>query len=285
MILSIREISKSFGSRQVLNSVSLSCSSGEICGLIGPNGAGKSTLFRIILGLITPDSGSLEINSSATKPLGGIIDRPALYGYLSARDNIKVFASLQGLHFNPKAFEKLMEEVGLETHRNDPVKNYSMGMKQRLGLAIALMNRPECIILDEPFSGLDPLGIRALHGLLRKLAIEDQMAVLLSSHNLSELGDLCDTLYVINEGTIVKHDKAKKIIRRASTSYLIHGNSLENSSILKKLEAEIRTDSALVAPGDISIGRLIDELVAEGISISACLPQPNLKTLFENETE
>lgn len=285
MILSIREISKSFGSRQVLNSVSLSCSSGEICGLIGPNGAGKSTLFRIILGLITPDSGSLEINSSATKPLGGIIDRPALYGYLSARDNIKVFARLQGLHFNPNAFEKLMEEVGLETHRNDPVKNYSMGMKQRLGLAIALMNRPECIILDEPFSGLDPLGIRALHGLLRKLAIEDQMAVLLSSHNLSELGDLCDTLYVINEGSIVKHDKAKKIIRRASTSYLIHGNSLENSSILKKLEAEIRTDSALVAPGDISIGRLIDELVAEGISISACLPQPNLKTLFENETE
>ncbi|MGI9547723.1 MAG: ABC transporter ATP-binding protein [Flavobacteriaceae bacterium] len=284
MILSLKEISKSFGSRQVLNSVSLNCSSGEICGLIGPNGAGKSTLFRIVLGLVTPDSGSIEINSKAPKPLGGIIDKPALYGYLSARDNIKVFARLQGLHFSTDVFVKLMEEVGLFTDRNDPVKNYSMGMKQRLGLAIALMNRPECIILDEPFSGLDPMGIQALHGLLRKLALENNMAVMLSSHNLTEIADLCDTLYVINEGMIVKKDKTKEIIGRTSIAYILYGNPLEKSRILQKLSAEIRGDSVLVEPGEFGIERLIDELVAEGISISACLPQPNLTGLFENDT-
>lgn len=283
MILSLKEICKSFGSRQVLNSVSLVCDRGEICGLIGPNGAGKSTLFRIILGLVSPDSGSIKIPSSAKKAIGGIIDKPALYGYLSAYDNLRVFAALQGIELNDTMYLYEMDRVGLDPDRTDPVRNYSMGMKQRLGLAIALINQPECIILDEPFSGLDPMGARALHRLILNLAKETGIAVLVSSHNLVELGELCDTLYIINNGIINEKKEARALMRDAARVYVLYGNNLEKSEILQELSAEFRSGIALVDPGSIGIESVIKGMVQEGTDFSACVPQSDLKSLFTSE--
>jgi ABC-2 type transport system ATP-binding protein len=282
MILAAREISKAYGTRSVLRGVSLSCRKGEVVGLIGPNGAGKSTLFRILLGLVSRDSGQLVVHSKSAKPLGGIIEKPALYTYLSAYDNLRVFSRIQGLDFGRKAYEGLMDRVGLVPGRKDPVRNYSMGMKQRLGLAVALLNAPECVILDEPFSGLDPLGIRSLQARIRSLAREQDMAILLSSHNLTELGDLCDTLSVINRGEIVRHGPATEIFGQAVGSYLLHGTGFEHSRLLKVLGADVGGTSAVLTRNGKEISGILRELSAEeGVAVSACIPQTNVDALFE----
>jgi ABC-2 type transport system ATP-binding protein len=268
----------------VLKEVSLTCREGEICGLIGPNGAGKSTLFRILMGLVSRDSGTLELKSESAKPLGGIIEKPALYGYLSARENLRVFARIQGLFLSPEHFEDLMEQVGLSADREDPVRNYSMGMKQRLGLAIALLNDPQCVILDEPFSGLDPIGIRALQEQVRTLAGKRGIGVLISSHNLVELGDLCDRLYVINQGEIIREGPAQKVLQAAARGYLLYGEGLEGSRVLAPLKVHYRKGSALFFPEDRPIGEVLKELSGEdGVSLTGCIPQTDLRTLFEKQ--
>lgn len=284
MIVAAREICKSYGTRAVLRGVSLSCRKGEIAGLIGPNGAGKTTLFRILLGLVSRDSGQLVVHSQSAKPLGGIIEKPALYNYLSAYDNLRVFSRIQGLDFGRKAYEGLMERVGLAPGRKDPVRNYSMGMKQRLGLAVALLNSPECVILDEPFSGLDPIGIRSLQDRIRTLAREQDMAILLSSHNLAELGGLCDTLSVINHGEIVRHGPASEVFGKAVGGYLLYGTGLQHSRLLKALGAEVGSTAAMLTLNGREISDVLRELSAEqGVNVTACIPQTNLYALFEKE--
>ena len=284
MILSAKEICKSYGHRQVLDHVSLSCRKGEICGLIGPNGAGKSTLFRILLGLVRRDGGQLIVRSGAPKPLGGIIEKPALYGYLSAYENLRVFARVQGMRFSGADYGEMMARVGLDPERRDPVRNYSMGMKQRLGLAIALLNSPECIILDEPFSGLDPIGIRSLQQQVRGLAVEHGIGIIISSHNLVELGDLCDRLYVINKGEIIREGPAREILQAAARGFLIYGRGLEASGTLKKHNAEFLKGCAMLTLQDEHIDLVLKELIQEpGVSVTGCVPQTDLRVLFEKE--
>lgn len=285
MILSAGDVCKSYGSLQVLKSVSLGLKRGEICGLIGPNGAGKSTLFRILLGLVSKDSGSLEIHSDAPKPLGGIIEKPALYGYLSARENIDVFSRIQGLRISSSEIANKLQLVGLSPERRDPVRNFSMGMKQRLGLAIALLNDPEGIVLDEPFSGLDPIGIRDLQDEIRTLSNSKGIGILISSHNLVELGDLCDRLYVINQGEIIRQGPAREILQQAAQSYLLYGSGLESSQILSGEKVEFRSGSALLHLKGKRIDTLLAELSAEsGVSLTGCVPQTNLSALFDKTT-
>jgi ABC-2 type transport system ATP-binding protein len=286
MILDARDVCKTYGSLEVLKGVSLSLNRGEICGLIGPNGAGKSTLFRILLGLVSRDSGTLEIHSKASKPLGGIIEKPALYGYLSAFENLRVFSRIQGLELNRADIEFQLLQVGLSPLRKDPVRHFSMGMKQRLGLAIALLNEPECVILDEPFSGLDPMGIRTLQDEIRELAKSRGIGILISSHNLVELGDLCDRLYVINQGEIVREGPARKILQQAARSYLLYGTGLESSTTLAKADIEQRTGSIVLHLEEDSIHTIIQRLSAEpGVILTACVPQTNLTALFEKTPE
>lgn len=284
VILAARGICKSYGTRSVLRGISISCQKGEVVGLIGPNGAGKSTLFRILLGLVRRDSGQLEIQSQSAKPIGGIIEKPALYTYLSAYDNLRVFSRIQGLDFNRKTYEGLMERVGLLPGRKDAVRNYSMGMKQRLGLAVALLNSPECVILDEPFSGLDPMGIHSLQARIRALASEQNMAILLSSHNLAELGGLCDSLFVINHGEIVRHGPAGEVFGQAVGGYQLYGTGFQNSRLLEALGAEVSSTGAIVARNAREISEILKELSAEeGVAVTACIPRTNLDTLFEKQ--
>lgn len=283
MILEARNISKSYGDLQVLKNLNLECHKGKIYGLIGSNGTGKTTLFRILLGLIKQDIGIVSINSKSIKPIGGIVEKPALYGYLSAYGNLKVFAGIQGLKLTQDLYFQCMQQVGLSTNRKDAVRNYSMGMKQRLGLAIALLNNPECIVLDEPFSGLDPMGIYALHQLIKKLSSENQITIIISSHIVSELKDLCDILYVLKEGQIIKSGPTTELLEENVTGYKIVGENLQTSETLKTLGAIFLNKAVLVSTKDQNITTILYNLMEEGMKISACIPQTDLKSLFGKE--
>ena len=205
MIISGQNLSKSYKSIKALDDVSVACSAGEIVGVVGANGSGKSTLFKILLRVMKPDTGTVVINSKRIKPIGGIIEKPALYEYLNAYENLKIFASMQGLETNHQFFLDSLTKVGLPLNRKDPVRNFSMGMKQRLGIAIALLNKPECLVLDEPFSGLDPIGIASLNKLITSLAKEEGLAILISSHILDELNKICHRLNVLKNGKIIQN--------------------------------------------------------------------------------
>ena len=182
----------------------------ELFGFLGPNGAGKTTTIRMALGLIAPTNGSVEIlgldvrrhRSEVLPRVGALVESPALYGYLSGRDNLRVIGSQLG-RVSEKRIDEVLEIVGLKGRDRDRVRTYSMGMKQRLGLGIALLNNPELLILDEPANGLDPAGIVEMRDLLRGLAAEGK-TVFISSHVLSEVQQICTRVAIINHGRLVR---------------------------------------------------------------------------------
>ncbi len=285
MIISGNELSKSYPSGKVLDNVSISCAAGEICGLLGSNGAGKTTLFKILCGLISPDSGRIEINSNRKKPIGGIIEKPALYEYLNSFENLKIFGSIQGAPTDRRSLSESLIRVGLPVDRKDPVRNFSMGMKQRLGIAIALLNNPECLVLDEPFSGLDPLGIAALRKLIHTLAEEEKLAILLSSHIIDELSKISHTLFVISHGKIIDSGPAHRLITDNTQSYTICAPNISSSKILKKYHVVFKGHCALVTISPIKVAALIQELHSEHIYITSCTPEISMDSLFESATQ
>ena len=203
-------LSKAYGKRLAVDHLDLQVDRGELFGFLGPNGAGKTTTIRMALGLIAPTNGSVEIlglevrhNRSTVLPrVGALVESPALYGYLSGRNNLRVFGDLLG-GVPKKRIDEVLEIVGLTGRDKDRVKSYSMGMKQRLGLAIALLNNPDLLILDEPANGLDPAGIVEMRDLLRGLAA-DGKTVFISSHVLSEVQQICTRVAIINHGRLVR---------------------------------------------------------------------------------
>ncbi|MFY9463695.1 MAG: ABC transporter ATP-binding protein [Sediminibacterium sp.] len=281
MIISGNDLSKSYNQRKVLDHVSIGCAAGEICGLLGANGAGKTTLFKILLGLVTPDTGTVAVRSASNKKIGGIIEGPALYEYLNAYENLKIFGSIQGVDVSKKALQQCLESVGLPQDRLDPVRNFSLGMKQRLGIAIALLNNPACLVLDEPFSGLDPLGVAALRNLVVDLAAQHQLAIILSSHIIEELSKICHTLYVIKEGRMVNQGPAQELITNNTTTYTICADNIENSLALKAYETRFKGSCAHIHITADRVPELIFQLHEEGIYISSCVPELNMEKLFE----
>lgn len=208
MVLEVCGVCKSFGSRPVLRDVGFTVESGEILGFIGPNGAGKTTAIKVILGLLHPDAGYVRIFGSdiqkdpvkALAGVGAIIESPELYTYMSGYDNLMQYARIYGLS---KEFAlEAARTVGLEDRIKDKVSKYSLGMRQRLGVAQAIMHKPGLLILDEPTNGLDPNGIIELRATLKNLAARGA-AVLVSSHQLSELEHICTSVCIIENGVIV----------------------------------------------------------------------------------
>lgn len=208
-ILKVEEISKSFKKRKVVDNVSFESKEGEILGFLGANGAGKTTTIRMITGLISCDNGNVIIDGynikndfeKAMDNVGAIVEIPFLYEYMTGIENIKLFAKLY------KASEEGVQEAirvsGLKERLNDKVKEYSLGMKQRIGLAVALMKQPKLLILDEPTNGLDPMGIKDLREFLKDLAHNKNISVVVSSHILMEMEQLCDRVVVISDGKII----------------------------------------------------------------------------------
>lgn len=276
-------LSKRYPSGKALDGVSVQLIPGQICGLLGRNGAGKTTLFKILCGLIRPDEGHVTVNSNRSKPIGGIIERPGLYNYLNAYDNIKIFAGIQGAPSDRLSIEQTLEKVGLPLNRKDPVRNFSLGMKQRLGIAIALINDPAYLVLDEPFSGLDPIGVASLISLINHLAAVDQIGILLSSHMMGEISRCCHYLYVIEGGKIVNAGDTNTLIYEHISSFSITALNLSQSRVLKNYTIEMGINDARVMCSAEQVPELLKALLNEGIQVTACTPVLTLEQLIEKQ--
>jgi ABC-2 type transport system ATP-binding protein len=223
LALEMRGVTKRYGSRDVLQEVELAVGPGQLHGLLGPNGAGKTTLMRIALGLVRRDSGvvlrlgrALTATTEAVPDgVAGFVDSPTFYPYLSGRKNLQLLARFDGPAASraPNAVDVVLEQVGLADHARTPVGAYSAGMRQRLGVAAALLRRPQLLLLDEPTSSLDPAAARDMRSLVRRLA-DAGVAVVWSSHDMTEVDELCTTLTVIHRGRVVfsgtPHDMQKR---------------------------------------------------------------------------
>ena len=235
VILKVEGLSKSFKKRKVVDNVSFESKEGEILGFLGANGAGKTTTIRMITGLIGADSGTIIIDGhnikgdfeKAMANVGAIVEVPFLYEYMTGMENIKLFAKLY------KASEEGVQDAikvsGLKDRLSDKVKEYSLGMKQRIGLSVALMKQPKLLILDEPTNGLDPMGIKDLREFLKKLAHNKNISVVVSSHILMEMEQLCDRVVIISEG---------KVICTKTMDEINSESSLEDVFINSIMEAE-----------------------------------------------
>ncbi len=209
-VLEVKNLTKKFGKRVILDQVSVTLEEGEVVGLVGPNGAGKSTFIKSILGLYNIDEGDVKIcgfdvykqHRDALSKVGCIVENPDMYQNISGRRNLKICALMNDLPKNTD-IDSVVHLVRMESRIDDKVKTYSLGMKQRLGLASALLNHPKLLILDEPINGLDPQGIMELRQIVRDLSKKDKMTVLISSHILAEIGQMCDRIIMIDQGKIV----------------------------------------------------------------------------------
>ncbi|WP_338200401.1 ABC transporter ATP-binding protein [Candidatus Nephthysia bennettiae] len=209
-VLAAHQLSKNYGSRPAVNQLDLEVHSGEIFGFLGPNGAGKTTTIRMALGLVRPTSGRVDLlgrdvsrhGAEVLPRVGALVEAPALYGYMSGRDNLRAFASVLG-GVPGRRLDEVLELVDLDGRQKDRVKSYSLGMKQRLGLAVALLHDPELLVLDEPANGLDPAGIVEMRDLMRRLAAAGK-TIFVSSHVLAEVQQICDRVAIINLGRLVR---------------------------------------------------------------------------------
>jgi ABC-2 type transport system ATP-binding protein len=209
-VLEVNNLSKSFGKRKVLNNIDFDIYEGDIVGLIGPNGAGKTTLIKTILSLYKYDTGSVKICGFDTKTnledalskIGSVIENPDMYKSLTGRKNLRIISLINDIK-DEKYIDEMVKFVNLENRIDDKVKKYSLGMKQRLGIACALIKRPKLLILDEPTNGLDPGGIKELRKILKTISEKENMSILISSHILSEVENICDRIMIINSGKIV----------------------------------------------------------------------------------
>ncbi|MGN1208034.1 MAG: ABC transporter ATP-binding protein [Christensenellales bacterium] len=218
-VLSVQGVTKIFGKdRAAVNNVSFNIARGEIYGLIGQNGAGKTTIIRVITGLAKATSGKVFVCGydiekdfqKAVANIGGIIENPELYSYMSGMDNLKYYASLYG-KVDKNKIDKIVAMLGMENRINDKVKTYSLGMKQRVGICQALLHDPKLLILDEPTNGLDPNGIKDMRMFLKKLAKEQGIAILISSHILAEMELICDRIGIIDNGMIIENKTMEEL--------------------------------------------------------------------------
>lgn len=219
-VLHISGLNKSYNGRKVVDNISLDVDKGDIVGLIGPNGAGKSTTMKMIMKLISKDSGEIELGEgkNIVEKVGFATESSAFYEYLSGFDNLMLIAKLYDDVSEDKVRD-IIKFVGLSDHIDKKVKTYSTGMRQRLGLARALLNNPELLILDEPTNGLDPYGMKDIYEILEKLAREDEVAILISSHLLHDIEKICNEVVMINEGKLLFSGDIKDLGEGLEDSY------------------------------------------------------------------
>lgn len=292
-IIQVQHLSKNFKGIQAVNDLSFSVQRGEVYGFLGQNGAGKSTTIRMMLTLIAPTSGSIHINgknvftqrSEVLKTLGAIIEKPDLYKYLTALQNLRIIARLSGKHIEEGKLMKQLDMVGLSERANDKVKTFSQGMKQRLGIACALIHDPQLIILDEPTNGLDPQGIADIRNLILHLSKDEKKTVLVSSHLLSEMELIADSMLIIDKGKKVAEGRVDELLNPADT--LVEVMTDDDASALQKLSSttwaqyiEKKDDKILLRLHKNKIPELARTLVELGINIVALQPKHSLEDFF-----
>jgi len=291
VILSVKNLSKSFGKRKAVDDLSFDIKIGEIFGFLGPNGAGKSTAIRAMLSLIKPDSGDIEIfnksvrkyHNLALQEVGALVERPDFYEYLSAYKNLSILATMDKVPKN--RIVEVLEIVGLANRGEDKVKAYSQRMKQRLGIAQALLSNPRLLILDEPTNGLDPRGMKEVRGLIRKLA-QEGITILLSSHLLHEVEQICTTMAIINLGKLIKIGSVHALLNESDT-YITEIKAEPVEKARKILESLTYVSNVDEIDGILKIkivnkylSQLTRDLVKADIDISAIIPRTSLEDYF-----
>ena len=292
LALETRDLTKRFGSRTAVDRLSLRVERGDIYGFLGPNGAGKSTTLRMLLGLVRPTSGVVRFPLPAgtweylraRSRVGAIIETPAFYENISGRRNLQLLASLSG-GVKKKRVEEVLEIVELRDRAGDPVKVYSYGMRQRLGIAQALLPTPELIILDEPTNGLDPQGIQETRKLIRRLRDDMRLTVLLSSHLLTEIEQLCNRVGIIHEGRLL-YEGGPEALVTPSKVYRVRVDDLSTAfellTTLSGVTVSRNGDSVLrIDANEESIAAVNTLLVSKQIKVYELSPaQESLEEAF-----
>ena len=275
LILKCEKLNKNLGKKQILKDVSIEVESGDILGFIGPNGAGKTTTIKLILGLQSITSGKVEINgyditknfTKAIEKVGAIVENPDLYMYMSGYDNLKLIANLYN-NVSKERIDEVIKLVKLENRIKDKVSKYSLGMRQRLGIAQAILHRPNLLILDEPTNGLDPEGIKEIIELLKRLATKENMAVLISSHNLSKLETLCNKVYIIKNGQIMETSKIEDVKKDNTNEILfIVDDTYESKKILPNINVIEDNKFKIQIKSNEEIPGIVKTLVENNIKI------------------
>lgn len=277
---------KVIGQRTIVDDVSFSVHPGEVFGFLGPNGAGKTTTIRMLVGLIRPTSGRALICghdvrrefSAAMRCIGCIVETPDLYGFLSGRENLEHFARMIG-DVKPADLERVASLVSLDRRLEDRVDTYSLGMRQRLGIAQALLGHPRVLILDEPANGLDPAGIREIRGLLRSLSRNEGISIFVSSHLLAEIELMCDRVAIIHRGRILKTGRIDEIVSEKRRMEIRVDRPEDALAIAERMGFPATLEESVIILGidDHQVPPLVDALIGVGILVFRI--EPRMQTL------
>ena len=295
-VLELKNVSKSFGKRKIIDNLNLEVEEGEIYGFLGPNGSGKTTTIKMILRLINSDSGEIKVNGYDTKKqfekamecIGAIVENPDLYKYMSGIDNLRLHARIRNI--DEKRIKEVLELVELKGREKDKVGKYSLGMKQRLGLALTLLHKPKVLILDEPTNGLDPAGIKKLRDILKEISHKEGVAVFVSSHILSEMQLMCDRVAVLDNGKIVKVEKISDTNEEKEEVVEIKVRNIEKAvKILKEefnLDVKIENNKINITVRTEKLREVIKKLAIADTEIQLVIPKEHtLEDIFFDATE
>lgn len=295
-VLKLKNVSKSFGKRKIIDNLNLEVEEGEIYGFLGPNGSGKTTTIKMILRLINSDSGEIKVNGYDTKKqfekamecIGAIVENPDLYKYMSGIDNLRLHARIRNI--DEKRIKEVLELVELKGREKDKVGKYSLGMKQRLGLALTLLHKPKVLILDEPTNGLDPAGIKKLRDILKEISHKEGVAVFVSSHILSEMQLMCDRVAVLDNGKIVKVEKISDTNEEKEEVVEIKVRNIEKAvKILKEefnLDVKIENNKINITVRTEKLPEVIKKLAIADTEIQLVIPKEHtLEDIFFDATE
>jgi ABC-2 type transport system ATP-binding protein len=283
-ILRTTNLSKKFKDKEVIENVNMNVKKGEIYGFLGPNGAGKTTIMKMVVNLVKPSVGEIEVfgekltdkSYEALKRMGSIIEYPVFYDKLTGRENLELHCEYMG-YYDKSAIDKALDLVNLKGIDSKPVKEFSLGMKQRLGIARAIITKPELLILDEPINGLDPIGIKEMRDILKMLNKEYNITILISSHILVEIEQVADTIGIINNGRLVR-EVSMDSIREGNLEYIevttkdctkaafIIENDLEISNFKIIDNTFIRIYDLKLSQKDISKALILKDVEIEAIS-------------------
>ncbi|MFJ5768691.1 ABC transporter ATP-binding protein [Psychrobacillus sp. NPDC093180] len=289
-IVELKNLSKTIGKKKIIDQLNLTLYPGQITGFLGPNGAGKTTTIRMMAGLMKPTTGDVMIDGLSLKSnfeagiskMGAIVENPEMYKFMSGYKNLVHFARMHK-NVTKERIDEVIRQVGMEKRIHEKVSTYSLGMRQRLGLAQALLNKPKFLILDEPTNGLDPAGIREFRTYLRKIAEEDGVSVLVSSHLLSEIELMCDRIAVIQNGKLVTIREVDAI---EESQYYIEAQPVDKVRhilIEKGISVEDYQNGLLISVEQADVPTVVEQLVQQNILIYAV--SHHRKTLEEQFLE
>jgi ABC-2 type transport system ATP-binding protein len=293
-IIEVKNLTKDFSEVTAVDDLSFTVPAGQVYGFLGQNGAGKSTTIRMLLTLIKPDSGEIEIfgmdlqkhRKEILRQVGAIIERPDLYKYLTALENLRILAAMSGVKIREKKLMDQLAMVGLADRAHSKVKTYSQGMRQRLGIATALVHDPKLIILDEPINGLDPQGIADVRNLILHLSNDLGKTIFISSHVLSEMELIADSMLIIDKGRKVAEGSKEILLNPVKIEVeLITEDNATSLSIIKKTKwgnylLKNNSKNILLEINKVQIPELNRTLVEKGVNIISLRPKHSLEDFF-----